>query len=68
MRVQELDGRLDPVNVDGGLYGAVDEFPSVLPTPAPPTAQAGLVTKAGGRLVLNTDDGRVIPLTQYFCD
>lgn len=68
VQVEELEGRLDPVNVDGGLYGAVDEFPSVRPSPAPPSAQPGSVRKRDGRLVLTTEDGRSILLTQYVCD
>ena len=32
------------------------------------TAQKGTVTKTEGRLALRVGDGRVIPLSQYFCD
>lgn len=64
--VRHSDTGVAPVSVDGGLYGPTDEFATPLPSPAPP--QSGTVKKTGGRLVLTTEDGRVIPLTLYFCD
>ena len=55
-----------PVFVDAGLYGPGEEQATPPPSPAP--SQAGTVTKTDGRLVLRLEDGRVMPLTQYFCD
>lgn len=64
--VRDSDTGVAPVSVDTGLYGPMDEFASPPASPGPP--RSGTVTKTQGELVLNVDDGRVIPLTRYFCD
>ena len=64
--VRDSDTGVAPVSVDGGLYGPVEEFAT--PPASPTPTQSGEVTKTDGRLVLTTQNGRVIPLTLYFCD
>lgn len=66
VEVRDSDTGVAPVSVDGDLYGPVADFASPPSSPRPP--QSGVVAKKDGRLVLTVEDGRVIPLTLYFCD
>lgn len=64
--VRDSDIGVAPVSVDTAFYGPTGEFTTPPTSPRPP--RSGTITKTQGQLVLTVDDGRVIPLTRYFCD
>lgn len=58
---------LQPISVNGLFYGLAEDAPLRSAHPVV-TTRPGVVTNTGNGLILSLEDGRRVPLTQFFCD